>query len=77
MAIVTAKYRAFISDNYQGGSGKPYEDQVQFTVDSLCEVRGLFVNVDHEILKKTTKVAQLSMCNSDSEYQLISIELTE
>lgn len=77
MAIVTAKYRAFISDNYQGGSGKPYEDQVQFTVDTLCEIGGLFAKVESMILEKTMKTSDLTGCESDSEYQLISISIVE
>lgn len=77
MAIVTAKYRSFISDNYQGGSGKPYEDQVQFVVDYKCEIGGLFIKAEGEILSKTTKVADLTGCENDSEYQLISINIVE
>lgn len=77
MAVVTARYRGFISDNHQGGSGKPYEDSVSFEIDEESEIYTIFGRADSEIKKRTNKLARLSMCNNDNAYQLISVTVSE
>lgn len=77
MATVIAKYRAIVSDNYQGASGKPYEDKVAFEIDENAEIYVIFGRVANEIEARTAKVAELTMCVSDKNYQIISVEVVE
>ncbi|AUR89358.1 hypothetical protein NVP1122B_67 [Vibrio phage 1.122.B._10N.286.46.F8] len=77
MAVATAKYRAFMSDNHQGASGKSYEDSVSFQVDEDSPIYTVFGLADSAINANTEKVYHMTMCENDRLYQLISIEITE
>lgn len=55
MAIVTAKYRALISDNHQGASGKSYEDKVVFEIDEEQQICMVFGWAKSEIETKTKR----------------------
>jgi hypothetical protein len=77
MPIVIARYRAFMSDNYQGASGKPYEDEVKFYFASGETIEAVFENVDVMISKRVKEVSELTMCGDDNKYQLISVNVSE
>ena len=73
--LVVAKYRALFSDNRQGGSGKVYEDSVEFLVDEKFEIGNLKTHVENHIRSKTGKVAEISGFEGDTDFQLISVEV--
>ena len=73
MSIIKAKYRGVHVDNYQGGGGKNYEDELLLIVPDNTKI----VDIPMMVAKQPRFIKELGQNYKDENIIIYSIELMD